>query len=434
LLKAHQQLNAVVVDHDAKRLAKLTNACRNAGLLLAQGTSSAESAADLFSRNPLAPALAIVPVDGAGPDPLALMQRLVNPARRLPLLLVSSLPPDVIESLQQLASIYGLAPIGAMPASFDDSALIGTISRAAFVDDAGFAPEIDPPAASPPEIEDACRRNLIEPWFQPQLEIRTGRIVGVEALLRWRLEEGSTRLPQTFLPHLEAAGLLRGVTLRVIACAAECIGLIVGRTRDFRVSINVSPELLALPGFAAELHTTALNGGARPQQIVVEIDESALREPSRSLLETLTRLRLLGFGVCIDNYLRNGAATACVAHGPFTQWKIANEYAAVTPAGSRTWNVVESAIQLAHKLGVTAVAGGVETPAQLEALLHLRADVVQGFMVAPAMPILGFMQWMDRRTRASTTDVSSLMLTGHFESTEVDRTSLPGGRAKTAKR
>jgi len=421
LSKSTRQLNIVIVDQDASRRAQLTSSCRTAGIPLAQGVSSARLAADLLSSESSRTGLAIIVTDGADTDLLRQMQQIADAAPRTRLLLYSSLSADVAESLLALASEYGLVPIGVLPLPFNEDALLGIVGGASFedslIDDDALAPQLA-------EIQDAADRNLFEPWFQPQLEIRTGRIVGVEALLRWRLQDGSTRLPRSFLSQLEAAGLASDITLRTMICAAECISLVVGREKDFSVSINVSPGLLETPGFVAEFHAAVLKGNARTNQIVIEIDERDLREPSRTLLENLTRLRILEFGVCIDNYLAGGSSIARVAQGPFTQWKISSAYTAGMPVGSRAWSLVESSILLAHKLGVRTIAGGVETPSQMEKLLHLHCDAVQGFMIAPPMPILEFMQWMEARTRQSATDLSKFILTGHFESTVIDRTGV----------
>jgi len=415
--KSHARLATVILDTDALRLTQLTALFRSSGLALATGASNIQDATSAL-RDTVTPGLIAMVVDGSTGDVLGQMQHVAKAAPGTRVLIHSSKPVDILESLQSLAGDYGLVPVGILPMPATVEALDKLVGRASFEEDEHHD---DAPAFTDSDIEDAFTRNLFEPWFQPKLEIRSGRIIGVEALLRWRLQDGSTRLPRTFLPHLEAHGLARDVTLRTMTCAAECINLIIGREKDFSVSINVTPSLLDDPLFVDEFHRTIVDGGARPDQIIVEIVESALREPCQALMENLTRLRLLNFRVCIDNYLVGGSSLNQVATGPFSEWKLTGTHTSQMQVGSRVWNLVEATVQLAKKIGVHTVAGGVETPSQMEALLHMGCDTVQGFMIAPPMPILEFMQWMDARTRGSVSDVSSFMMTGQFESTVIDR-------------
>ena len=416
--KSHARLATVILDADAGRLTQLTGLLRSSGLALATGASTIQEATSALG-NAATPGLIVICVDASTSDVLGQMQSVAKAAPGTRLLIHSSKPADILESLQALAADYGLVPIGVLPMPATAQALVKVVARASFEEDVDH--HDDAPAFTDSDIEDAFARNLFEPWFQPKLEIRTGRIIGVEALLRWRLPDGTTRLPRVFLPRLEALGLARDVTLRTMTCAAECINLIVGRTKDFSVSINVTPSLLDDPLFVDDFHRTIVDGGARADQIIVEIVESALREPSQAMMENLTRLRMLDFRVSIDNYLVGGSSLTQVITGPFSEWKLAGVHTSQMQIGSRLWNLVEATVQLARKIGVHTVAGGVETPSQMEALLHMGCDTVQGFMIAPPMPILEFMQWMDARTRGSVTDVSSFMLTGQFESTVIDR-------------
>lgn len=144
-------------------------------------------------------------------------------------------------------------------------------------------------------------------------------------------------------------------------------------------------------------------------------------------MENLARMRLQGFGVCIDNYFLGHSSLVRLVQGPFSEVKFASEYMFASYPKARARLLVESIIQLARKLNIHTVACGVETAANMEALLHLGCDAAQGFFIAPAMTASDFMQWMNSRTRRSLINEKSFMLTGQFDATRIDSSGNAGG-------
>jgi diguanylate cyclase (GGDEF)-like protein/PAS domain S-box-containing protein len=217
--------------------------------------------------------------------------------------------------------------------------------------------------------------------YQPQVELASGRIIGVEALLRWHDPERGLVPPLEFLPLAEETGLIVPIGAWVLrtACAQAAAWRAAGLP-SVPVSVNISGRQLARDDFCALVAETLAKVGLPPGDLELEVTEQATRRDAHHALETLRRLRELGVRIALDDLGAGQTSLAFLARIPWHTLKIAQTFVRELPGRPESRVVVEGILALARELGLArVVAEGVETSAQLDDLRGLGCPVVQGY-------------------------------------------------------
>lgn len=390
---SYTDLNVLVIDDQRFQRTFLVRLLQELGVGQVQEAVNGQNALDMLGAMPKPVDLIISDIDMPKMDGLEFLRWLGRMAPRTPILIHSALEPALLRSVEAMAVEYGLTPIGLLEDPVTTESLGTALERAQMqLPKKRRSEEI---SVGIEEIIAGLQRREFEPWFQPKLELDSGRVVGVEALLRWRRGD-RILLPASFLSQLEENGLAMECTLRVAKRAAECINLVLDKEEDFSVAINVAPSLLDDPDFAAQVCNSLAACGATPEHIIIEVTETAMGSNQGALLENLARLRMRGFKISLDDFCTGYSSMARLASSPFAEIKIDRSFVARMYPGNREWLLIESTVALAKRLGLRTVAEGVENDHQLQALKQFGCDAAQGFLIARPMPVLELMQWMDR--------------------------------------
>ncbi|PWC31960.1 EAL domain-containing protein, partial [Azospirillum sp. TSO22-1] len=215
--------------------------------------------------------------------------------------------------------------------------------------------------------------------YQPKVDIATKRLVGVEALVRWRDEAGRVIPPDSFIPLAEASGLIDRLTAWVVDCAIGQVGEWRRKNLDLRVAVNLSagnlhnrrlPDLLAARCDAA---------GVAADHVILELTETASMQDFVTMLEVLGRFRLKGFHLSVDDFGTGYSSVARLLRLPFSELKVDRSFVSGMADMHESAVVTKALIDLAHNLGLSAVAEGVETRAAFEMLEKWGCDVAQGY-------------------------------------------------------
>jgi EAL domain-containing protein (putative c-di-GMP-specific phosphodiesterase class I) len=221
--------------------------------------------------------------------------------------------------------------------------------------------------------------------FQPQADLVTGRITGVEALVRWdhpvhgRLSAAT--LLETAASLDLAVELGRHIRSRAIALAAGWRGALAG----LKLSINVTAADLADPQFIDTLAQDLARAGLDPRRLVVEVTEDAIINDMDAAAATLSLLRRDGVGIALDDFGAGYSSLARLARLPVDLLKLDRVFAQCLNGSRRERIVVEGMITTACRLGLTVVAEGIEDDVQLEAARAAGCHIVQGYRVAPPL-------------------------------------------------
>ncbi len=236
-------------------------------------------------------------------------------------------------------------------------------------------------------LRDASDRDELRVHYQPEVDLRSGRIVGVEALLRWQ-RGNVTVMPAEFIPLAEETGLIVPIGAWVLEEALR-------QARSWRAdpeiahvpwtSVNLSVRQLADPQLTQRVVQALERTGSEPGSLLLEVTESVILEDVDAGLAVLGQLRQLGVEIAIDDFGTGYASLSYLGQFPAAAVKIDRSFIAALD-DSRTHAIVTAMIELAHALGLTAIAEGIETAEQLATLRELGCDVGQGYFFARPCP------------------------------------------------
>lgn len=397
-MNAQFNMSVLVIDDQRFQRSFLVRLLRELNVTQIHEACNGQNALDLLTELGKPVDLIISDIDMPKMDGLEFLRWLGRLAPHTPILIHSALEQGLLRSVEAMAVEYGLTPMGILDDPVTTESLRSVLERAQTLLPKDRLHEEEQIALA--DIEEGVRAKQFEPWFQPKVDLRTGRVVGVEALLRWRRDRRIV-LPSNFLARLETSPLMKECTLRLATRAAECINLLPAQGEEFTVAINVGPALLEDPAFAGELCEALLTGGARPEQIIIEVTETAMTRNQGAMLENLARMRMRGFRISLDDFCTGYSSMARLARSPFSEIKIDRSFVGRMYQGNREWLLIESTVALAQRLGLRTVAEGVESEHQLQALKQFGCDSVQGYLIAKPMPVLELMQWMDRAGKSA---------------------------------
>jgi diguanylate cyclase len=218
--------------------------------------------------------------------------------------------------------------------------------------------------------------------YQPKWDLAARRVVGAEALVRWRHPTLGSVSPDRFIPLLEESGNIARLTLKVLdAALAE-----LARGDGIGIAVNVSAALLDDAAFVETLRGRLTAHAAQVPWLTIEVTETAELTAESSATSVLAGLRALGCRVSIDDY-GTGRATLTYLHAfPADEIKIDKSFVTDMLRDENARIMVRSTIAMAHELGIKVVAEGIEDAATLEALTDMRCDTAQGWHIGKPMP------------------------------------------------
>lgn len=325
-------------------------------------------------------------------DGIELLRHLAERHSRARVILVSGFDERVLASARGLAASYGLNVIGALtkPVRLAMLTQLLMASDAPAAAAASLAFEVTVAA-----LQAAFEEDRLVLHFQPQVSLRTGEVVGVEALVRWQHADGPLIPPDMFVQIAEAADLAQALTWRVIEKAGAAASLL----PDVSISINLPPVSLTDVTFPDRVMSHLATSGLTASRLHFEITETSVAREAVSALDILTRLRLKGFSLALDDFGRGYSSLDQLRRLPFSGLKIDRSFVSRLDRDPASRSIVEHCITLGHDLGLTVVAEGVETSGVYDTLKQTGCDVVQGYFIMKPAPVHELAAWMRTQTR-----------------------------------
>lgn len=232
------------------------------------------------------------------------------------------------------------------------------------------------------ELRDAIEHDQLLLHFQPKVELKSGRIVGTEALVRWQHPRHGLLAPDKFIAAAEQTGLIAPLTRWVLINALSHCQAAIRDGIQLRVSVNLSARSLHDPHLPETIEDALKTTGAEAQQLTLEITESAIVLDPKRAEGVLARLSNMGAGLSIDDFGTGYTSLASIKHLPVNEIKIDKSFITGMLADKKDSMIVRSVIELGHNLGLIVVAEGVETQATLDNLAALGCDEAQGYFIS----------------------------------------------------
>ena len=236
------------------------------------------------------------------------------------------------------------------------------------------------------ELAAALSGDGIEVHYQPKADARTRRIVGVEALVRWRRADGRLAPPSEFVGPAEHAGLSRELTRRVVELALAQVRGWHDAGYELQMAINTTVADLLDATFPDEIAAALARHGVPAEALVLEVTESSVLADPERISAVMTRLRALGVELSLDDFGTGYSSMAHLKALPVCELKIDRSFVSRMCSDSTDAAIVYALIQLARKLNIRLVAEGVEDRWTWDALRVLDCDLVQGFLISRPLP------------------------------------------------
>ena len=266
-----------------------------------------------------------------------------------------------------------------------------------------YAPEMDADAQHNfdmlSELRQALANDDLELYFQPKIDVRSGKVTAAEALIRWQHPTRGLVMPGAFLPLAERSGLIGPLGNWVIEAACKQARAWRDKGLRMRVAINLSAHQMRQDDIVDRIAMALERYRIHPSLLTCEITETAAMEDTVATQETFRRLGELGTHLSIDDFGTGYSSLSYLRQLPAEELKIDASFVKDVDSSADARAIVDAVVKLAHALGLKVVAEGVETLRQQKALVEMGCDELQGYLFAKPMTARALLMWaMDDRS------------------------------------
>ena len=307
-------------------------------------------------------------------DGLELLSQLAADNCAASIILISGVGDSVVNAARRVGTARGLNVTAALAKPFNTSELTEVLR----------ANRMEDPWLTVANFSAAMSREEFYLLYQPKVDLRTGAVVGTEALVRWRHPLRGVIAPLEFIPFAESSAYIDRMTQWVgsTACGQMRAWDDLGCRLD--LAINVSIRNLHEARLADQLESQCRMAGVEPGRLTLELTETAAMRDAVQMTDVLTRLRVKGFNLSIDDFGTGYSSLVQLHRLPFNEIKVDRTFVSSVATSAESRTITRLVIDLAHALGMKAVAEGVESGEALQLLRDLGCDQAQGeFIAAP---------------------------------------------------
>jgi len=337
--------------------------------------------------------VAIIDLALGGMDGLELLRAIAGLHSEVRLIVVGAQPAGVLFSVESLAQAYGVELLGTVAKPVTSAKLKGVLDN--FQPLARPRPTTESPSFSFADVGVGMQQRQFEPFFQPKIELATGQVKGLEAFARWRHPEHGVLGPGAFFAALEQNNRVDFLDWTMIELSAERCRQYHDAGIPISMSVNLAPETLAHPNFIRQVSSCVKRHGVLPDYLTFEMTESSILKFDADFIERLVRLRMMGFGLAIDDYGTGRSNLQLLARIPFSELKIDRSFVDGASKKRPLGTVLKSCLGLAHSLDRMSVAVGVETRQDWDFLQGLGCTYAQGYHIANPMEASAFPGWLE---------------------------------------
>jgi EAL domain-containing protein (putative c-di-GMP-specific phosphodiesterase class I)/ActR/RegA family two-component response regulator len=337
--------------------------------------------------------VAIIDLDLGGMDGLELLRAIAALKSTVRLIVVGAQPASVLFSVESLAQAHGVDLLGTIAKPVTSTKLKVLLDNYQPPQPAHAGPDV--PSFSFAEVGVGLQKRQFEPFFQPKIELETGQVKGLETFARWRHPEHGMLGPAAFIGALEQNNRVDFLDWTMLEMSVERCRRYHDQGIPISISLNLAPETLAHPHFIRQVTSTMQRHGVLPDYLTFEMTESSILSFDADFIERLVRLRMMGFGLAIDDYGTGRSNLQLLARIPFSELKIDRSFVDGASKKRPLGTVLKSCLGLAHSLDRMSVAVGVETRQDWDFLQGLGCTYAQGYHIANPMAADEFPGWLE---------------------------------------
>jgi EAL domain-containing protein (putative c-di-GMP-specific phosphodiesterase class I)/FixJ family two-component response regulator len=325
-------------------------------------------------------------------DGVELLRFLADNNSQASVVFMSGKDPSVLRSAKELATEQGISVLGWLQKPFRAQQLEDILNK--YV-------KASPKAAAHntlitvDELAQAIENKALYLVYQPQVSIIDRRVIGVEALVRWKHPIKGMIPPSYFIPMAEENNLIQEITSLTTKAAIRQQGIWKKQGKNLRMSINMSQKVLDDLELPSKLAACATSLGADLSKVMIEVTETALTSNLIQYMDILARLRMKGFGLSIDDFGTGYSSLQQLIRVPFSELKIDGGFVQKMTTDKECFTITKVSIKLAHELGICVVAEGIEREEEWNILKQLGCDEGQGYWIGRPMPPEEIESWME---------------------------------------
>lgn len=326
-------------------------------------------------------------------DGVELLRKLADQDSRAAIILVSGMDKSVLETTEDLGKSLGLNMAGVIVKPIDIDNLKKILEK-----------QFDPIKkrdsktleVTTDELINAIERNELVVYYQPQIHLQTGKVIGVEALVRWQHPEHGLLFPDTFIPLAEKSKeAISSLTYTVLETALQDDMARRENGIELNLSINLSAKLLSDLNLPDRVEESLNTLGFDPNRLLLEVTESGAMEDPTLTMDILTRLRLKNIRLSLDDFGTGFSSLVQLYRMPFNEIKVDKSFVMKAMTDEEAAAIVRITIDLGHSLGLDVVAEGIEDQETYDWLKELGCDIGQGYFISRPIDVNQFSDWMD---------------------------------------
>jgi EAL domain-containing protein (putative c-di-GMP-specific phosphodiesterase class I)/CheY-like chemotaxis protein len=393
---AARQPRILLVDDDSFLLGIQARMLRDMGYPQVATAGSAEAALMMLQRQPNAFDLIVCDLNMPGVDGIQFLRMLDARNVCCSVILLSGEDARIMHTVQKLFQDGRLLVMGALAKPATQAGLRTMIGKWQPPERMVRARPDPAPLVTAAELQAGSRQAQWVLHYQPKVDLRTARLAGMEALVRWNHPVHGLLYPETFIALAEECGAIDALTEWVLHDAMRQLSAWRTLGLQFQMAINVSMDDLAEADFAQRVGALLQKTCVSPQDVTLEITESRLAAPTPTPLENLVRLRMQRFGLSIDDFGTGHSSLAQLRDVPFTELKVDSSFVKGARHNPSNRPILEGSIGIAKRLGMRSVAEGVESEDDWHLLREIGCDLAQGYFIGEPMAPADLSGWLER--------------------------------------
>jgi EAL domain-containing protein (putative c-di-GMP-specific phosphodiesterase class I)/ActR/RegA family two-component response regulator len=366
----------LVVDDDPQVLSLLDKVVRRMGF-----ESLAVNSLDGVNASTTAGVgLLLLDLHVGGDHALSLIQQLSLAGIRIPVVLMSGYGTRMLNMVREACAEQNCTVAGILSKPFEMSSLETILAH--------FRWRKTSPHMS--TLASAIDTGAVTPHYQPIVDMRTGRVTGAEALVRWNHPEQGVMLPSDIIPEAEVQGVMPALTYRVLDHALRDWKALANGAAHFGISVNVTADMVMRGDFVAKVLDLLAEHGVPPRRLTLDVTEALSVLDVPQICTALCRLRSAGINLALDDFGTGNSSMVALRDLPFNKIKLDRSF--VTHAETRPEErmIMASVTRLARDFGLESVAEGIETQGCFDLVREFGMDYGQGYLMAEPMPLEAF--------------------------------------------
>ncbi len=377
-------LRILVLDDEPFMLKLLTHMLASLGFSQVTTCDSGRGALEWIDHPNSPPDLILMDLNMPEMDGIEFMRHLVGRRYTGSLILISGEDERMLQTAEKLVRAHKIPALGHLRKPVNPEDLSALLEK--WTPPCLRGSRATKKAYGADEVRAAIVNGELVNYYQPKVDVASGKVVGVESLVRWRHPQDGMVFPDQFIGVAEEHGLIDDLTRAVVGVAFAQAKTWQDDGLHLHIAVNISMDNLATLEFADYVAAAASTAGIAPDSIVLEVTESRLMNELSGPLEILTRLRLKRFSLSIDDFGTGHSSLSQLRDIPFDELKIDQGFVHGAASNDTLRAIYVASLGLAKQLGMITVAEGVEDRADWDLLRSTGCDLAQGYFIAKPMP------------------------------------------------